>query len=217
MIEATLYQDFFHSLIEGDRYKGAKLVNQAMNNGSDFITVYEQLFRDALYEVGDWWEKNKISVAEEHLATGVADGLLDLIYPKIVGNERTARKVVIACAEGEYHHVGSKMVSHVFEHAGWKTYFLGANTPVSDLLGFIGTKQPDVLSISMSIFWNMDNLVELVEIVENTYPDLMILLGGQAFRKGGSEIFKHYRNIRYIPDLQTLIKQINQFPPLTEN
>ena len=94
---------------------------------------YNNLFQKSLYRVGELWESNRISVAKEHLATAITEGLLNLVYPKLFEPEqyRKGRTILISCTANEFHQIGGKMVADVCELNGWDSHFLGANTPVN--------------------------------------------------------------------------------------
>ncbi|MCG8549760.1 MAG: cobalamin-dependent protein, partial [Desulfobacterales bacterium] len=162
------------------------------------------------YEVGRLWELNKISVAREHLATAITESLLNLAYPKLFEREHegTGKSVVISCAANEYHQIGGKMVADIFELNGWDSHFLGANTPVDHMLEYIQETGPDLVCLSLSIFFNMPSLKSGVEAVRSNFRHTDILVGGQAFKWGGLDTIKKYAATEYIPTLDELEKAI---------
>jgi len=84
---------------------------------------------------------------------------------------------------------------------GWNVNFLGANTPTQDLINFAKTTKPDLLAISLSLYFNLPVLENMLQLLNKEIPDLKILIGGQAFRHGGQDIFSKYENTTYLPDL----------------
>ncbi len=82
------YPEFLAALLAGDRRRCAVLTRQTMADGIPVIDVYQRLFQRALYRVGDLWEHNQISVASEHLATSIVEGLLNQIYPEVISPRR---------------------------------------------------------------------------------------------------------------------------------
>ena len=77
------------------------------------------------------------------------------------------------------------MVADILDSQGWDAWFVGANTPTRDLLLLIDEKKPDIVGLSVSIYFNMAPLMKMMEIIHSHYPDLELLVGGQAFRWGG--------------------------------
>lgn len=101
------------------------------------------------------------------------------------------------------------MVADIFELNGWDGYFLGANTPIGELLSLLKEKKPQVLALSVSIYFNMDSLYDTLDKIRKLHPDLAVIVGGQAFRWGGADIGQKFPGVRYIPsiiDLETFIR-----------
>ena len=105
------------------------------------------------------------------------------------------------------------MVADIFEMNGWDAHFLGANTPTKELIDFIKNINPDILALSLSIYFHLPVLETMLQSITKELPELFILVGGQAFRHGGKEVLEKYKNVIYKPDLKSievLIKNLNR-------
>ena len=212
MVQET-YREFLSALLSGKRSRCSELANNYLNEGSSIKELYEVIIKKALYEVGELWEYNKISVATEHLASAIVEGLLNELYSRIISGNRIKKTVIVSCVENEYHQVGIKMISDVFEMNGWSSYFLGANTPTEELITFAKDIKPDVFAVSLSIYFHMPMLEKMIVKIRKEFPEMPILVGGQAFRHGGQDILLKYSNVIYKGDLygtELFIKNINQ-------
>jgi methanogenic corrinoid protein MtbC1 len=138
------------------------------------------------------------------MASAITESLLTLVYPAIFSAEHSDKSVVISCVANEYHQIGGKMVADFFELHGWHGYFLGANTPESDLLQMLDDRQPQLIGLSLSIYFNLPNLVKTIQAITGRRPESQIIVGGQAFRHGGADTFSQYANVRYVPSLGDL-------------
>lgn len=178
---ADLNRDFAQQLLLGNK-NSAKEITQIYLNEKDnsVISLYENLFKTALYRIGELWEINKITVADEHLATAVVESLMNDLFVGIVSPERKNKRVVVGCVEGEQHQVGSKMVADVFEMNGWDAFYLGANTPLNDLLPFLEKIKPEIIAISAAISWHIPILELWGAKIEEHFPQIQIIAGGQA-------------------------------------
>jgi len=210
VITDRLYADYFKALLAGDRETCVHTVQCLLDREVSLYDLYIHLFQRSLYEVGDLWERNRISVAVEHLATAMTESLLTLVYPRIFAAEHIGKKAVVSCVANEYHQIGAKMVADVFELNGWDGYFLGANTPPESILVFLQEKQPHVLGLSLSVSFNMDALCGLIERVRGSFPDLPVLVGGQAFRWGGDDRVGRYPGVQRLSTLRELESYIRQ-------
>ena len=203
MIE-NIYNDYLNSLLTGERAKCLAMVQSLLDQEVEIKTIYLELFQKSLYEVGELWERNRISVATEHLATSVTESAMGLMQPLLFARERVNRKAVVSCVANEFHQVGGKMVADIFEMHGWDGYFLGANTPLVDLLKMLNEKKPDILCFSLSIYSNLQNLLISIESIKKDHPQLEIIVGGQAFRWGGGEILKEIDRVHLLESIDDL-------------
>lgn len=208
MIQEQIYNQYVHYLLKGDGRRCEEIVRSLLEEEVSIKTLYVDLFQRSLYHVGDLWEHNKISVALEHLATSVTQKLMNLVYPLLFAEEKRGKKAAIACVANEYHQIGSRMVADIFELNGWDGYFLGSDTPVTDLLDFVESKEIDVLCLSISVTFNFAVLNRTIETIRNADSRIPVLLGGQAFRWGGRDIQEQFENVRFIPSIEMLEQTI---------
>ncbi|MFW6064917.1 MAG: cobalamin B12-binding domain-containing protein [Candidatus Natronoplasma sp.] len=204
IIDEETYQEYLERLLEGDKEGCTEIVESLLDEDIDIEDLYTDLIQRSMYEVGELWESGDISVATEHLATSITERILTLVYPKILSSTRKGKSVIIACVANEYHQIGGRMIADIFEMAGWDSYFVGADTPIQDLLDLIEEKQPDVVGFSLAIYFNLPELLEFIEKVREEHSDVKILVGGQAFSSGGSEVLDDYENTEYISSINEL-------------
>ncbi len=207
LITENLYNQYLAFLLDGRRDKCADIVQNLLNQSIDIKILYTDLFQRSLYQVGELWELNRISVSREHMATAITEGLLSLTYPRLFDKKKVTdqkNRVVVSCVARETHQVGGRMVADIFELLGWDSHFLGANTPVDHLLAHIQEETPDLLGLSLSIYFNFPVLKDSVEKIRNSFSSLDIFIGGQAFRYGGIDEISKWPNVQYIPSLSRL-------------
>jgi len=206
MIDNETYNSYFESLINGEKQECTAIFEETVNRNAPVEKIYSELFQRSLYQVGEYWEMNKISVATEHMATAITENLMIRLQPQLFLTERTGKKAVIACVANEHHQVGAKMVADIFEMNGWDGYFIGANTPLTELIRFLESKNPDLIGLSLSIYYNLPELKNTVAKIRQDFPELPVMVGGQAFRWGGSEITEQFSNVSYLSGVETLNK-----------
>lgn len=208
MIKEQLYQTYLQELLAGNKANCNAIVNQLQTDDADFRSIYLDLFQRSLYEVGQLWENNTISVATEHIATAITESLLALLYPSLFLMDHNGRKAVVTCAMNEYHQIGGKMIADIFEVNGWDSHFLGANTPVPSLLEHIESYQPDVVALSLSLYGNMERLVATLHTIRGNFANLDLIVGGQAFFWGGREKLKEVKGTDYFADITSFEKAL---------
>jgi methanogenic corrinoid protein MtbC1 len=200
----SVYRRYLACLLEGDRTQCREIVADLLEAKTDVKELYTGLFQRSMYEVGELWERHKISVAVEHLATAITESLLSLVYPAVFSAPHTNRSAVIACVANEYHQIGGRMVADLFELNGWHGHFLGANMALEHLMRMIADKEPELVGLSLSVYSNMPSLLKVLDAVTSAYPELRVLVGGQAFRWGGCEAMGAYPSTVYVSSLSEL-------------
>jgi methanogenic corrinoid protein MtbC1 len=211
MVESTsrkIIGVYLENLLNGNRSGCSSIAREYLTNNPSILDLYEEVFKVSLYEVGKLWETNKISVATEHIATAITEGILNELFEQIISKNRVHKKVVVACVEKEQHQVGIKMVADIFEMNGWESFFLGTGIPVNELVRYIREIKPDLVAISLSIYFNFTNLIQMLEILGNEFPGLQILIGGQGFSHLPREAIENRENVILLRDLYELTKFI---------
>ncbi|MBF0239403.1 MAG: cobalamin-dependent protein [SAR324 cluster bacterium] len=204
------YNNYLSFLLSGNKTECTKIIRELIDQKIAVKDLYLNFFQRSMYQVGSLWEHNKISVAVEHMATAMTESLLNLAYPLIFSAEHCGKSAIISCVTKEYHQIGAKMVADIFELNGWDGYFVGANTPTDELLKMIDDKKPDVLALSMSLYFSLRWMEEMLQAVSATHPKLDIIVGGQGFLWGGLDTLKKYPQVEYVDSiikLEQLIKK----------
>lgn len=119
----------------GDAAAVRGLVTPVTNDLAARAAFLDETVGSALREIGDEWHKGTLSVAEEHRATHLIAAALDHLRPPPVPAD--SRLALLACPPGELHELPLHLVRLVLEWGGWRTDFVGANTPWDALEGAI--------------------------------------------------------------------------------
>jgi len=203
-----VYEEYLAALLAGDRARCTAIVEELLAADVGLRELYVDLFQRALYDVGELWEHQRISVAVEHLATAITERLLTLVQPQVFTGPSREHSIIVACVGSEYHQLGGRMVADFCELHGWRGYFVGHHTPLPELLSLIEERRPTLLGLSLSIYFNLPALLTALDAVTGAYPDLPILVGGQAFRWGGLTAVQGYPQVSYIASLDELEKRM---------
>lgn len=215
MIKQITYLTFLDALLAGDKLLCKSIVKNLIQNKFPVETIYFDLFQKIMYRIGTMWEKNQISIAVEHQATQIIDELISTTLNESNRPEVNGKRCIISCVDKEYHLLGAKMVSYIFELNGWNTVFLGASTPPKTLVNFIIEKDPHVVGLSNNFHLNFLRLLETVELIKQARPHQEIYLGGQAIGQIADKLPSENEGVRVfhsIMDLNKHLKDINLQP-----
>lgn len=170
------------ALLDGDRKRASALIEQAMTAGQSYGEAAVSMVQPAMYTVGSLWEQNLATVAQEHLATGVARTALTKAFVRAAFGPEIERRVVLACVPGNRHSLGSRIVSDCFEIAGWQVHCLGADVPESTLLTRIRIWQPDLVGLSIAQVAQITTARAIIAKIRSEFGRTgpRILVGGLA-------------------------------------
>lgn len=206
------YPTYLADLLRGNRTGCAQTVRDLLAAGVPVPTLYTDLFRASLYEIGELWQTNRISVATEHLATAITEMVMSLVVgPVLFGQERVGRSLVVSCVANEYHQIGGRMVADHAELHGWDTYFLGADVPLPDLLSLLDEKKPDLLALSLAFKENLPSLRASLTAVRRQQPDLPVWLGGQGLVANGATVAAEFPGMRCFAGLEPFTAALDEF------
>ena len=68
--------EFGAALVRGDPRTSAAIFREVANQGETFLDAALHLVQPTMYRIGRAWQENRISIAQEHLATATVHGLL---------------------------------------------------------------------------------------------------------------------------------------------
>ncbi|MGP4081912.1 cobalamin B12-binding domain-containing protein [Pseudalkalibacillus sp. R45] len=164
-----------------------------------------QLFTEAMQHVGELWENNEISVADEHLATATCDYVLSYYKFRYITRKtpiKHNKKAMFLCLENEQHYLGTKIIASVFESFGWNVRLFGANLPLEYACSQAEEWKPDIIGISVSILYHLPKLNLFIEGLSATSSAPGILVGGRLSRL--------YDLMPYCTAQTTILKNIDE-------
>jgi methanogenic corrinoid protein MtbC1 len=109
------------------------------------------LIQSLLYEVGDEYQRQEISVAEEHAFTASVERLL-LALEKRQRHRSTPRlDALLICCEGNYHSLGIRFLQFALREQGIAALALYPSLPVDEVVPLTKKLRPKLLGVSVSL------------------------------------------------------------------
>jgi methanogenic corrinoid protein MtbC1 len=158
------------------------VIDEGLNRGVPVAELYLGVIKEAQRRIGDLWQLNQISVAQEHLATAIARLAMTHLYSAMPLGRPVGRRVIVACVEGEQHDLGPRVVADFFEMAGFDVRYLGASVPTDSLLAMVLRDVPDLVVLSVTMAFHLDALRSTVAQLRQRAGDrVRVAVGGNAF------------------------------------
>lgn len=177
--EASMYIDY---LLKGNR-KGAFDYIVKISDKVPIEDIYVYIFQESMYRIGRLWQRKEISVATEHYCSASTQFIMTYFYPEIFKVDKNGYVCVSTCIEGELHEIGIRMISDILELEGFRTYYLGANTPLDEIVNKAIEEKADLIAISTILFERIDKVVELIGLIRSKEEckHMKIIVGGSPF------------------------------------
>lgn len=172
---------FVEALLAGDEVGAEITVREAMDVGLSSAEIDEEMIAPALWLVGELWERGKISVAEEHLATEIALRVLALQREaQRVVRSRLGRRVMLATPTGELHVVALRMVENLLRGAGYDVVMLGPDVPAKALGDVARRLRIDVVCMSLTMPGRRSEILSAIDNVRLVLPTAGFVVGGRG-------------------------------------
>ena len=178
-----LLLQYLEAVLSGNLSDAHRLIIEQAQAGVPVSQLYDQVLQPALAEIGRMWHRGEISVADEHFATATTRALLGGLRSYFPQPEPRSATVVAAAVGGDFHDVGLRMVADCLEMDGWRSLYLGANMPATDIVEFLGQYPADLLALSASTCLVVRQAGEFIDVVRTgrSSDKLKIIVGGSPF------------------------------------
>ncbi|MEO0235022.1 MAG: cobalamin-dependent protein [candidate division WOR-3 bacterium] len=176
-------EKYLSLILEGKKKDAEKYIEEKIKNGYSLEDIYINILQNAQHKIGYLWQTNKISVAQEHLATSITEFIMSNLYEYIFKSKKHGLKLLSSCVSNELHQIGLRMITDILEYKGWDTTYLGANTPDKSIIDILIKRDIDLLAISVTMFFNIKSAEKLIEKIKNEkqLSKLKIIVGGYPF------------------------------------
>lgn len=128
--------------------------------------------------IGDEWHAGRMTVAQEHLASGVLRPLLAELRAALPVTP-DAPVLVVATPAGERHDIGALLAAAAAAAEGWRVTYLGADVPAAEIAGAVRATRARAVALSTVYVWDPAAVANELAALRALLPaDVAILLGG---------------------------------------
>lgn len=176
--------EYLEAILAGDRRRAESTVIAMLGKGASVPEIYEGILAPAQARLGWMWHHGEITVADEHFGSATTQAIMSQLRLNFQRAEPNGRTMVATSTPGDLHEIGVRMVADLFEINGWSVNYLGANTPIADIMELIERRGSDLLALSVSTALTLRDAGELIDAVRrNTaITRTKVLVGGPPFK-----------------------------------
>jgi methanogenic corrinoid protein MtbC1 len=196
---------YLHKILSGDLVGAIEDVVSAVDNGLDVRDAYCKVLLPAEREVGRLWHIAEVKVAEEHLVSFAIQRTMAILAHRARAAPPNGKTAVIAAVASNAHDIGLRAVADLYQLAGWRAIFLGADVPAADLPAILDYFQADVLLLGATLAPQVSHVTEAIEAIRSECErPVQIIVGGTAFDEA-TELWKRAGADGYAADVETAV------------
>ncbi|MFW6298556.1 MAG: cobalamin B12-binding domain-containing protein [Bacillota bacterium] len=178
----TIRHTLDDAMRENKKAKAVSIVRDAFEEGLDPIDFYETVLTPIMHGI-DCNSDDFECIWLEHQMTSIARTLIEMSYLYILkrGRKPLNRHALVVCPREEYHELGAVMGANMLAYYGFKTTYVGANTPVETMVNALETLDVDYLVLSVSNAFHLFEVHGAIRTIASRFPSLEVIGSGQGF------------------------------------
>lgn len=183
MLISKWRDELLAAMVNADRSGAADVIGQALAAGVEPVHVISEILDPAIVRLGQLWEEESISLAQNFVAAKIAEDALLRCIPADVASQDFKGVVVIGNAEDDFHSLGRRSVGLFLAAAGWEVCDLGNDVPAEQFLEKALEVKACVIGASAMMQTTALNILKLRELIDTQgLADRMKLaVGGAVF------------------------------------
>jgi methanogenic corrinoid protein MtbC1 len=170
---------FVRALLDGDR-SGARRLSRAVIRDLGAEAFYSALLVPSFEEIGRRVADGRLSVSGEHLATGLASGILVEMNAAVPDASPGSPEVVLCLPEGESHAMALLIAEGILRQKGYRTLNVAGSAPNRSVVEFVRVRRPVAALISVTLPDRLTAARRLARQLCLGAPGIRVAIGGRA-------------------------------------
>jgi predicted PurR-regulated permease PerM/methanogenic corrinoid protein MtbC1 len=175
------YLSFYNRLLLRDR-TGAIAIADRHAESDTMEEMFTDLFIPTLTFAQEELERKRISPAHDHFIKDVIRELIIRFGDRNAGTPDAARHIVAVSVAGERLSLGTLMFTQLLREEGFSIDYF-TDLPDEELLAFVSEVKPEAVFVSCTNSDHVNIGYALIQLINEKFPDLMIVGGGSAFAR----------------------------------
>lgn len=155
----ALVPEFRSAMSSGNTPEVLRLLRLGVAAKGDLLAVYDELVFPSLAAIGEAWARGEVTIDIEHLAAQSVREALSRLQPELYQKPKNDKTALLACYVDELHDIPLRCVEQYLTSEGWRTLYLGPQTPTDSLVFSINRNRPDLVVLSVLVVNNEDRFV----------------------------------------------------------
>ena len=175
-------------LLNKQKKEAAECILKLYQQGTPFETILSEYLPLIMKKIGMLWQKNKITVVDQHVATDLCTYIMFRLSEELVINDTLPYKAVVSCVPGEAHEMGAEILETYLELKGWSALSMGHIAPQNDILQAVLVMKPEVVFLSVSMIARLPEARKMAYEIRSALPKVRIIMGGRAAMRAENKL-----------------------------
>lgn len=178
-----LSEQLLSAMMNADRSGAAEIIGRALALGITPKQVISEILDPAIVRLGQLWEQESMSLAQNFVAAKIAEDALLSCVPANTEDNQSKGAVVIGNVEDDFHSLGRRAVGLFLTAAGWEVHDLGNDVPAEQFLDKALAVKARVIGVSAMMQTTALNIRKLRELIDSRglTGRLKLAVGGAVF------------------------------------
>lgn len=181
-VVVDVVDEYLERVGSADELGAIDFVLGLLDEGMPAESLLLDVIAPAQRRVGELWAAGTWSVAREHGATAISERAVAAITTA-VRPRPTRSRITVACTDGEYHALPTRLLAEVLRLRGWHVDFLGANVPGPHLITHLHQTGPDAVAIGCALPTRLPRAHATLTACQAV--GIPVLAGGSGFGSDG--------------------------------
>jgi methanogenic corrinoid protein MtbC1 len=185
MIREQIVERYLDSLLRGDRKNSRLVIEESLQTGTPTNLVYMEVVWPSMVEIEKLLRAERISPAQEHLATRINRTIVDQLQNKLPRRQSRNKKITVCCAPEESQELGAQIIADLFESDGWDVRFVGGGLTNDDILTYVHEYAPDILLVYGTTPRQAPSVRQLIDRIKEirANPNMQLMVSGGLFNR----------------------------------
>ncbi len=195
----------YRNTISGNESRFLAVNNSLILKGYPLYFIFDDIVNPLLTKIGTSWQKGKISISQEHLATVIIRKFLSNLNFDFVPKKSNQISFCFTLPD-DSHDLPLYMAESIMNQNNIKTYNLGANLPVYDFIDLANKVSPDIVLVSVIYIKDLKKINQELNLLCKHFlkSNTKIILRGISVNKVAIN-YNNFFHIATFEDFQKLI------------
>lgn len=182
-IRIESWEKYYELLLENKHEDAFRLLQSVYVSGNNITSIIDDYFVPVLWKIGYEYEREIISVFEEHRMSFRMNEHLSRFEQFIDKKIKKGRIAILLCAEGENHMIPLQMLNLVLSKNNWDTHVLGINISYKELEKAVNKINPNLICITKIYTENNPKKYLEKTVALSKKKKVLVALGGSGWNK----------------------------------